>query len=119
MNNYSLYMYLLDNLLETKYCRNGCYIKYIYNGYKQLNNNGTESEFSRLLFINTKTQQIIMHENTNQELIKQFLSLSNEEVKCLQDDVTELIEMSKKWNNNTDNTSPERMLFIFLFLISN
>ena len=116
MNSYSLYQTKLDNLLQTKYSRNGCYLKYIYNGYTNKKFNTTESEFFRLLFINTKTQEVVMQENLNlnKELIKQFLSLSDEELKCLQDDVSELIEISKKMDNNDDNTSPERMLYMFL-----
>ena len=116
MDNYSLYETKLNNLLESKYFRNGCYMKYIYNGYKNKEFITIKSEFDRLLFINVKTQEVFMHQNVNKELIKQFLSLSDEELKCLRDDVNELIEMSKNICND-DNTSAERMLSIFLLML--
>ena len=107
MDNYTLVYNELDRLFETKYNRDGRYVKFIYNGYK--NNKMTNvSEFSRFILIQSKNQRMTLTDDG--EDVKSFLSLSPEEIYELHKDLNELLEKSKKCDNA--ESSAERMLYI-------
>lgn len=107
MNHYTEIVNELDHLFETKYNKNGRYIKFIYNGYK--NNNITEvvSEFFRFLLIDTTVQTMTLTDNS--ESVVSFLQLSCEETNELHKDLNILLLRSKSDHNYS---SAERMLWL-------
>ena len=92
-NVFRLFVNYIDELFETKYNKNGRYIKFIYNGYKLNEYSEMLSEFSCFALIDTTTQEISL--TNNYAKIKAFLSLSSEELDNIKIDLNKLHDESK------------------------
>ena len=114
MDTYTELANELDHLLETKYKKNGRFIKFIYNGYKNNNIKEAVSEFSRFLLIDTIAQTMTLTDTSESVIL--FLQLSREETEELHKDLDILLLRSRNDNNCS---SSERMLWLLIQLFFN
>lgn len=116
MDNYTLYCNELNHLFETKYNRNGRYVKFIYNGYKNKTIMHNVSEFSSFVLIDTVIQSMTLCDNVKQ--VMTFVPWSDEDLNELNKDLDELLAKCKQ-SSNDSTFSAERMLLVLQHILKN